>query len=136
MDRYNICCKVQVVESDKAINIVPVKTGSHQLFIAQSNHSLYHNIITSLACGCNRIYVFKKNCSAFFGHSSFLIAVELLTIYFSGLKQSLFQTPSARLNGNIDTTSPGKYFFPQHCILSAKIFFPQQYILGRKKRQR
>ena len=52
-----------------------------------------------------------KNSYAFFGHSSFLIAVELLTIYFSGLKLFLCQTPSASLNGNIDITSPGKYFY-------------------------
>ena len=43
----------------------------------------YHNIITSLACGCNSFYALK-NSSAFFGLSSFLIAIELLIIYFSG----------------------------------------------------
>ena len=61
-----------------------------------------------------------KNSSAFFGHSSFLIALELLTIYFSGLKLSLCQTPSASLNGNIDITSPGKYFFVSTVFLGAK----------------
>ena len=61
-----------------------------------------------------------KNSSAFFGHSSFLIALELLTIYFSGLKLSLCQTPSAGLNVNIDITSPGKYFFRSTVFLGAK----------------
>ena len=64
-------------------------------------------------------FMLLNNSFAFFGHSSFLIAV-LLSIYFSGLKLSLCQTPSASLKGNIDITSPGKYFSTALCSWAEK----------------
>ena len=89
------------------------------LHSVQGITTLYHNTITSFSCGYNRIYALS---SAFFSHISFLIPVELLTIYFLGLKFSPCQTPSASLNGNIDITIPGKYFILNKKVGQALVF--------------